>query len=301
MVQLHYLPPSEQVYHSFVPSKFDGFPIEKYFAARFNYLQEEQWAERIRAGWITLNGNKVQPGARIRERDRLVTRMGVRSEPPANRTLDVVYEDSWIRVFNKAAPIPVHPCGRYFKNSMTELLKEVYPEEVPRPVQRLDAGTTGLLVFARTRAAAAFLMVEFQENRVAKEYLALVEGTPKQDRFTVDAPIGKIKGSKRGMGEGLVRPKPARTEIECLAAVNGRSLLKVIPHSGRTNQIRVHLTSAGFPIVDDPVYGNGKGSSGMFGLHARRLRFRCFDTLFDLTAACPGHFNPFLDVVKITV
>ena len=105
----------------------------------------------------------------MRASDLTVTNAGFRIEPAADRTLNVIYENEDIRVFNKRAPIPVHPCGRYFKNSMTEILKQVYPNELPRPIQRLDVTTTGVIVFARRQKAAAFLMQEFKQNRVEKE------------------------------------------------------------------------------------------------------------------------------------
>lgn len=299
MDTLHHLPPTEQVYHSFVPVQYDGLLIEQYFAARFNYLDEEQWRRHIQEGMITLNGNPAEPGIRVKAQDQTVTRMGLRAEPPANRKLEVVYEDRRMRIFNKAAPIPVHPCGRYFKNSMTELLKDIYPDEVPRPVQRLDASTTGLIIFARTRPTAAFLMAEFKANRVYKEYLALVEGIPGQKKFIIDSTIGRIKGSKRGTGEDLVRPQSARTDCEWLATLGHLSLLRALPRSGRTNQIRVHLSSIGLPLVNDTVYGNGQESLKQCGLHAWRLRFRCFENAFDITASPPESFKPFLDAAKI--
>jgi 23S rRNA pseudouridine1911/1915/1917 synthase len=295
MAQLQYLPPTELVYQNHVPGRYFGCLIAKYFAARFTYLGEDEWVSRIRAGAITVNGEIVSPGYVLKEHDYIVNRMGPRTEPPANRVLTVLYEDARIRVFNKAAPIPVHPSGRYFKNSMTELLKEVYPDEVPRPVQRLDSTTTGVLVFAKTREAAAFLMDEFTENRVDKEYFALVEGTPGEKKFIIDAPIGKVKGSERGIGEHAVNPKSAVTEVEWLSAINNRSLLKVVPRSGRTNQIRVHLASAGLPVINDSVYGRPCPEGEGFGLHAHRLVFRCFERDLDLTASFPAHFQPFID------
>ncbi|KMP11383.1 hypothetical protein UR09_03535 [Candidatus Nitromaritima sp. SCGC AAA799-A02] len=298
MTRLRTIPPTEQVYRSHVPSQYHGFPIEKYFAARFAYQTEDQWIRLILNGKIAVNGETAVVGQPVREQDLAVTQMGLRTEPAADRNLSVVYQDRQIRAFNKGAPIPVHPCGRYFKNTMTEILKLIYPQEVPRPIQRLDATTTGLIVFARTREAAAFIMTEFQENRVHKEYLALVEGVPRSGQFTIDAPIGKLKGSKRGVGEDTLRSQSARTDVEWLRTIGGRSLLKVIPRSGRTNQIRVHLASVGLPIYNDSVYGKGRDSRQEYGLHHRRMRFRCLDTILDLTASCPNHFQPFIESVS---
>ena len=224
--------------------------------------------------------------------------MGVREEPPADRTLDVVYEDDAIRVFNKGAPLPVHPSGRYFINSMTEILKEVYPDETPRPVQRLDALTTGLVVFAKSKEVAAHLMHEFKQNRVDKEYLALVEGIPSQKSFVVDTPIGRVVGSARAVGYQTQNPKEALTRFEEMSSQDGRALLKVFPRSGRTNQIRVHLASVGLPIVNDPVYGQRTDDTHKYGLHAHRLRFNGIDGEINLQAPWPDHFQPYLDAIE---
>ena len=297
MNRLHTLPPTEQIYRSHVPPQYDSFPIEKYFATRFSYQDEEEWSRQIRAGKIIVNGKVALIGQKLRASDLTITNGGFRIEPAADRTLNVIYEDKNIRAFNKSAPIPVHPCGRYFKNSMTEILKDVYPDEVPRPIQRLDVTTTGVIVFARTQKAAAFLMQEFKQNRVEKEYFALVEGVPRSKQFTIDKPIGKLTASKRVVGEEIPGSQPARTDVEWLTSINNCSLLKVIPRSGRTNQIRVHLASEGLPIYNDSVYGNGKVSDQEFNLHHRRMQFQCFDTKFQLTAIYPPHFQPYINKV----
>jgi len=285
---------SEQIYTSFVPGRYIGFPLVKYFAARFTYLPESRWEGMILAGKITVNGRPAAPGYRLRERDQTETRMPAREEPPVDGRLDVVFQDLRLRIFNKGAPLPVHPSGRYFKNSMTEILKDVYPHEIPRPVQRLDATTTGLIVFARTREAAAALMQAFQENRVRKEYLALVEGRPREERFVIDRAIGRVAGSRRGTGERAMNAKSAITEVEWLATRAGRSLLKVKPLSGRTNQIRVHLAEVGLPVVNDAVYGRPAASLRGFGLHAHRLGFSIPELKVDVCCPPPAHFEPFL-------
>ncbi len=299
MKTLHTPPPSEQLYESHVPERFAGLSIERYFASRFGYQTETQWKRTIDEGRITVNGQRAAVGTRVRSQDKIVTRMGVRSEPPANRSLDVIFEDRHLRAFNKAAPIPVHPSGRFFRNSMTELLKSAYPGEVPRPVQRLDAATTGVLVFARSKTAAAHLMRAFQEQTIHKEYLALVEGIPEQRKFTVRAAIAKPNGSKRAIGDALPNAKPAETDFERLTALNDRSLLRVVPRSGRTNQIRVHLSHLGFPVVNDPVYGSARNRGEAMGLHALKLRFDLFETRMQFTAAPPAHFAPYLETAGI--
>jgi len=293
MTSLHQPPASQQIYKSTIPTHYHGFVVEQYFSSRFPYQTQEAWVAQILNGDITLNGEKARPGCILREGDRIITHAGVRQEPPADRRLSVVYQDRHIRVFNKPAPIPVHPSGRYFQNSMTEVLREMFPEEVPRPVQRLDATTTGLIVFARTRRAAGFLMKEFQNHRVKKEYLALVKGKPENKRFTLTAPIGVVAGAQRGVGEGILKPKAATTQVEWLASTDTHSVLKVVPLSGRTNQIRVHLSSQGLPILNDGVYGEGNGDNHEYGLHAWKLSFQCFDRYLEFKVSPPPHFHSF--------
>lgn len=298
MVKLYRPPPAERIFESHLPGKYIGYTAVDYFADRFPYLNREEWRDRIEDGRITVNGERVAPGTLLREHDFIVTRMGIREEPVADRTLDVVYEDDAIRVFNKGAPLPVHPSGRYFKNSLTELLKEAYPDETPRPVQRLDALTTGLIVFAKSRQAASHLMHEFQGHRVDKEYLALVEGVPSGKSFVVDAPIGKVPDAARAVGSQTRNPKPAVTHFECLSTLNGRTLLRAVPRSGRTNQIRVHLAHRGLPVVNDPVYGRKTEDGHRYGLHAYRLRFNSIEGAIDLTAPWPSHFQPYWDAME---
>jgi RluA family pseudouridine synthase len=294
-MNLLYRPPaSQQIYKATVPREYDGFFVEHYFSSRFPYQSEEAWVAQILNGDISVNGEKAQLGYVLQEGDGIITYAGVRQEPPANRSLDLVYQDEHIRVFNKPAPIPVHPSGRYFQNSMTEVLKIAFPGEVPRPVQRLDATTTGLIVFARNRKAAGFIMNEFQNHQVQKEYLALVKGEPEKKQFTLRAPIGVVDGACRGVGEGVKNPKTATTQVEWLNSIGAHSILKVVPLSGRTNQIRVHLSNHNLPILNDEVYGEEDPASYEYGLHAWKLRFQCFDRFLEFTVPPPRHFQSFM-------
>ncbi|MBT5550984.1 MAG: RluA family pseudouridine synthase [Nitrospina sp.] len=294
MNSLYRPPASQQIYKATVPPEYHKFSVEQYFSSRFPYQSREAWIAQILNGDIRVNGEKAQPDWVLRKGDDIITHAGVRQEPPADRSLNVVYQDRHIRVFNKPAPIPVHPSGRYFQNSMTEILKTTFPDEVPRPVQRLDVTTTGLIVFARTRQAAGFLMKEFKKHRIQKEYLALVKGKPDKKQFTLTAPIGVVNGAQRGVGEGIKKPKSATTQVEWLASANAHSVLKVIPLSGRTNQIRVHLSNHNLPIFNDDVYGEGEPGSYEYGLHAWKLSFQCLDRHLEFKVPPPPHFQPYL-------
>ncbi len=292
MVALQYVPPSEQVFKCYLPLKYFGFTLIDYYSSRFPYLTASQWESYIQEGKITVNGKTAQPDQILKEHDHIITRMGKRQEPPANRQLTVLYEDVDIRIFNKAAPIPVHPSGRFFKNSMTEILKEVYPGETPMPTQRLDASTTGALLFAKNKKSAAFFAEEFSKRRIYKEYLALVDGIPPKDHFFVESSIGKIRGNRWGVGPQARSPKEAKTEFLILGSHNGQTILKAIPHTGRTNQIRIHLADMGFPISNDLVYGNGsEDPATKMGLHAHILRFSFRDEPFNIIAPPPDHFR----------
>ena len=295
---LYQPPPSQQIYESSPSTQYCGFLIEEYFARRFPYQSKKDWIAQVKKGDILINGLVARTGYVLKEGDRIITHAGLRQEPPANRNLRVVYEDSHIRVFNKPAPIPVHPSGRYFQNSMTEILRQLYPKEIPRPVQRLDVITTGVIIFARTREAAAFLMNEFKSHRIKKEYLALVEGEPEAKQFCIDAPIGILNGSHRGVGDQVNKAKPAKTEVQWLASKNGLSLLKVNPLSGRTNQIRVHLSSCGLPIYNDPVYGHGNAENYLYGLHAWNIEFKFFDRVMEFKVKPPSHFQSLLEIAE---
>ena len=119
-------------------------------------------------------------------------------------------------------------------------------------VHRLDAGTSGVLLLARHRGVAAALHEFFAQRRAHKHYLALVAGAPQNDAMRLDGPIARVLGTKHG-----VRPdgKSALTDIETLGAAEGFALVRAAPHTGRTHQIRVHLSHAGHPILGDRLYG----------------------------------------------
>jgi len=204
-------------------------------------------------------------------------------EPDVNADVHILHEDDAIIVVNKPAPLPIHPSGRFNRNTLQAILCAAYAPQKPRPAHRLDANTTGIVVFTRTRHFARMLQPQFERGEVEKQYLARVIGHPSEDHFVCEAPIAsepsEVGGRIIDPAHGLL----ARTEFRVIErSPDGTSLLEVTPRTGRTNQIRVHLWHLGTPILGDPLYlPHGElGTTQTLGvndppmhLHAQRLTF----------------------------
>lgn len=199
-------------------------------------------------------------------------------------TLPILYEDDGVLVINKPAGLIVHSDGRTEEPSVADWVLARYPdlkevgepwvspqgETVPRPgiVHRLDRGTSGVLVLAKTNEAYAFLKKQFEDRSTRKCYRAFVYGHPSEDAGTVEAEILRIRsipprwGVARA-GEGR-KHRAAITEWQALsrgadpATREKASYLEVRPKTGRTHQIRVHLKELGYPVVCDPLYAKGR-------------------------------------------
>jgi 23S rRNA pseudouridine1911/1915/1917 synthase len=194
----------------------------------------------------------------------------------------VVFEDSDLVVLDKPAGIVVHPAPGHWRGTLVHGLLYRYPNlgtlnGVVRPgiVHRLDATTSGLMVAALNGLAQEGLMRQFKARSVEKEYLALACGAPPARELLVDLPIGRDPVSRIRMAvrdEG----RPALTEVRLLWARGGFSLLRCRIHSGRTHQIRVHLSALGCPLFGDVLYGRGDRGGPPLDrvfLHSWRLSF----------------------------
>jgi 23S rRNA pseudouridine1911/1915/1917 synthase len=249
--------------------------------------QARRWIEQ---GRVRVNEREVAASLRVRAGD-LVEAIPPDPEPasaePEAIPLAVLHEDEDLIVLDKAAGIVVHPAPGHRGGTLVNALLHHCDDlagvgDVLRPgiVHRLDRGTTGVLVVAKSDLAHRHLSDQFREHSVERVYLAIVRGVPGTEGGEIDLPIGRHERDRKRMS---VRTRGGRAAATLWRVARrfprgGRSLLELRPRTGRTHQIRVHLAAIGLPIVGDPVYGR-RGKTPLEGelsrpaLHAEQLAF----------------------------
>jgi len=269
--------------------------LDKFLAESLPHLTRGEIQRVIKNGFGTVNGEIELKKSKILSDNDLVEVRYQQELPKRFETkLKVVFENQDLLVVDKPAGLSTHPTPGNNQKTLVGALLSSYPElsEIgedrfrPGIVHRLDAETSGLLVVAKTQKAFGYLKKLFQDREIEKEYIALVHGqTPQHGEF--DKPIGRKTGSRK-MTAGIGRP--ARTEFlrEGVFSIAPRgskvgvdkfSLLRIILHTGRTHQIRVHFSEGNYPVAGDRLYGGKykKADEKLFPrqfLHATKLKFR---------------------------
>jgi RluA family pseudouridine synthase len=281
-----------------ISAKHDGLQLLDALGEIFPHLTPDYWQERFDRQFIlNTHGQAVAAEHCVRPGEVYLHRTPANIEPAVNAAIRLLHEDAAIVVVHKPAPLPLHPSGRFNRNSLQWILNQVYYPQKLRPVHRLDANTTGVVVFARTRHFASQLQTQFAAGDVEKHYLARIQGRPLEASFDCDAPIGveaKELGGRAVDEQGLA----ARTEFRLLYGFSdGTTLVAARPITGRTNQIRVHLQHLGLPVCGEQAYlANHKVgetqthnvSDPPLCLHALRISFVHPMTKERVTFECPA-------------
>lgn len=253
-----------------------GKRLDEAAALLFPGLSRSRVRKIIDLGGCAVNGVMCRVASRALKEGDEVT-VGV-MEPGRFRELvlggeDIMYQDGEVLAVRKPAGFSSQRTPYQLKGTVEYAvgvcLKAQGIDGPVRIVHRLDRGTSGVMLFPKSREAAAMLSGQLKEGTVGKVYLALVGGTPQQERWEVDAPIAKVASSRYGVA---TPGKEARTGFRVLARGEGAALVEARPFTGRTHQIRVHLAHCGLPIVGDPTYG-GAGAPRLM-LHCCSMTYR---------------------------
>lgn len=278
-----------------ISSEYDGMLLREYLRSVMRLSRAEITELKKRDDGIVLNGKHVTVRAVLRSGDELVLSREdlVSSEGviPVQLPLDILYEDDDVIALNKPPFMPTHPSHEHQSDTLANALAYYFETKgVPfvfRAVNRLDRDTSGVVLVAKNKNAAFFLARQISEFNVVKKYIAIVNGELSGS--------GVIEGNIRRVMEGKMERgvfsdgQYALTEYEVLSVKDGVSALLVTPKTGRTHQIRVHLSHIGHPIIGDTLYGGENGSEliSRQALHAHSLTFSLPSNNETITVTAP--------------
>ncbi|KAJ1306110.1 hypothetical protein OPQ81_010821 [Rhizoctonia solani] len=246
-------------YRTMAKQRWWGREILELVSTEFRDRSIEYYRYALESGVVTVNGVIAKPGTIIKNGDRIENMVHRHEIPVTSTPVKILHRDDehGFIVIDKPGSIPVHATGRYFKNSLVEILKRDFGIPIPYTVNRLDRLTSGCMIIALTPERARLLCNEFIAGVVRKEYIARCLGEFPADQVVVEQPLLCVD---RQMGLNIVHPegKYAKTIFNRLFydPVSNTSVLHCQPLTGRSHQIRVHLQFIGHPIANDPVYQN---------------------------------------------
>ena len=284
--------------------------LDKFLASRETDLSRAQIAGLVAGGLVKVDGAIVKSSYRLRGGE--TVEMEMLPPPPSGVSpqeipLSVIYEDEDILVIDKPAGMVVHPAPGHRRDTVANALlarlpdiEEVGDEQRPGIVHRLDMDTSGLMVAAKNRRAHRHVSGQIKDRNVLKGYTALTRGNIDPPEGVIKARIGRDNRNRKRMAV-VELGREAETSYRAVESATGYTLLEVIPKTGRTHQIRVHLSALGYPIVGDTLYGGKDPRLERQFLHAHLLGIRLPGTgeYIEFTSPLPADLKAFLSQLNM--
>lgn len=282
--------------------------IDKYIAESIDELSRSAIEKLIEKGNVLKNGKVVIKSDKVAENDIIEITLPASVDYVAtaeNIALDEVYVDDDLIIVNKPKRMVVHPAPGNYSGTLVNALLYHYPDSLstinglnrPGIVHRIDKDTSGLLIVARNNKSHEFLANQIKLHSFKREYEAVVCGVMKMDSGTIDEPIGRHPIKRKQMAVTIKNSKQAVTHFQVLQRFNKYTHVRLNLETGRTHQIRVHMSFLGFPVAGDPVYAKTK-KDGLQGqcLHAKSIGFiHPKGEYMEFTSPLPEYFQSFLE------
>ncbi len=283
--------------------------LDKVLATKLDQFSRSKLQRWIKMGLVVVNGQQVADKYKVKAGDQVVI---TPEQPhqidlkPENIPLDIVYEDDDVLVVNKPQGMVVHPAPGHPDHTLVNALLYHCPlstingEFRPGIVHRIDKDTSGLLMVAKNDQAHRSLAAQLKAKTTKREYVALVHGRIREDKGTIDAPLGRSRKDRKKQAV-VTGGRHAVTHFQVLERFRQYTLIKCRLETGRTHQIRVHMASIGHPLAGDPLYGPRKTlpGNGQY-LHARLLGFVHPRTGKEMvfTAPLPAYFQQMIEKLR---
>jgi len=268
--------------YNFIADKPD-VRLDRYVSEQCPELSRTHAQRLITDGYITVNDHMAKASLKLSTGDRLKVAIPPTAPSPLSPEaipLNIIYEDNDLLAVDKPAGLTVHPAPGHPGHTLVNAVLSHFPgladiSDSLRPgvVHRLDKDTSGVMLVAKNRTSQQNLSDQFKAHSVVKAYLVLVRGRLTPEQGIIEAPMGRDPRNRKKMAV-VSEGREARTEYRVIKYLGNYTLLEVMPETGRTHQIRVHLSAIGYPVVGDSVYGVKSPYLSRQFLHASRLGFK---------------------------
>ena len=296
-----------------INEEWEGLRIDKFLSSNLDFLSRSYIQKMIQEKNVSVNGNIIKANYNLRIEDEIEFQLPPNIEPDIlaeDIPLEILYEDNDVIVVNKPKDMVVHPAAGHYTGTLVNALMYHCKDSlsgingVMRPgiVHRIDKDTTGSLIICKNDNSHEIIAGQLKEHTITRKYRAICMGVLKEDEYRIEAPIGRHPVDRKKMAINEKNGKPAITHVKVLKRLKNATYIECKLETGRTHQIRVHLSSLGHPLLGDEIYGDTKNKYKLNGqtLHAYILGFQhpATNEYIETIAPIPSYFEKLIKILE---